>query len=329
MNMIKRICLALILITSTASLNAQCVGRFINPITDVCWSCIFPISIVGVSMGEGLDTDNPRTPLCVCEQIFPGVNRVGIPVSFWEPVRMVDVTRTPYCMVNLGGKVMGPDTGVKGRGSVGKRNGSGMKHSFYQVHYYVYPLLYWLEVLTDFVCMEKGSPDVVYITELDPLWNDDELTFIINPEAVLFGNPIAQAACAADCALASAGFGLDLLFWCAGCQGSMYPFTGNVSAHSGGVQASVLITERFLAKLHREGLLHGYVGVQGLCQKYPMPIIRKSQYKIQMTYPVPDLVRGCHPIGQSDLLWSTGHHFPIKGEDFGYLIWRKRNCCIL
>ena len=49
-----------------------------------------------------------------------------------------------------------------------------------------YPLIYWLELLMDFVCLEKGAFDVAYMTELDPLWNDDELSFILNPEAGLF-----------------------------------------------------------------------------------------------------------------------------------------------
>ncbi|KJV86007.1 conjugal DNA transfer TraU domain protein, partial [Orientia tsutsugamushi str. UT76] len=26
---------------------AGCVGRFVNPITDVCWKCLFPITIAG------------------------------------------------------------------------------------------------------------------------------------------------------------------------------------------------------------------------------------------------------------------------------------------
>ena len=72
------------------------------------------------------------------------------------------------------------------------------QNSFYQVHWYVYPVIYWLELIVDFLCLEQQSFDVAYITELDPLWNADELSFILNPEAVLFGNPIAQAACAVD-----------------------------------------------------------------------------------------------------------------------------------
>src|SRR5665647_408501 len=49
--------------------------------------------------------------------------------------------------------------------------------------------------------LEQSSFDVVYLTELDPMWHDDELTFIFNPDVDL----PARAACAADCAAATAG----------------------------------------------------------------------------------------------------------------------------
>jgi conjugal transfer pilus assembly protein TraU len=232
-------------------------------------------------------------------------------------------------MVNMGGLQLGNSTigyGVHGT----KGASSTTQSSFYQVHWYVYPVIYWLELLVDFLCLEQQSFDVAYITELDPLWNADELSFILNPEAALFGNPIAQTACAADCAATSAGFPMDSLFWCGGCQGSLYPFTGNNTAHIGGVQASLLLTQRMMAKLHRELLLWGTSGSQALCQKYPMPVIKKTQYKTQMTYPRPT-TRGpmaCNPLGRTEVIWGSGREFPYKGEDFGYLIWRKRNCCI-
>jgi len=93
------------------------------------------------------------------------------------------------------------------------------------------------------------------------------------------------------------------------------------------VQASLLATQRMIAKLHREFLLWGYMGEAGLCGKYPMPIIRKSQYKTQMTYPLP--VNDCQPLGRSEVLWGQGKEFPYQGEDFGYLIFRKKSCCLL
>jgi conjugal transfer pilus assembly protein TraU len=309
---------------------ANCVGRFVNPVSDICWSCLFPITIGGMRVSSsGEDTGNPGNFMCTCRTPVP---RVGIPISFWEPVRLVDVTRTPYCMVSLGGISL-QERGVQGRGSVqnGKGSSTGrLRHSFYHVHWYVYPVLYWLELLTDFVCMEKGQLDIAYLTELDPLWNDDEIAFILNPEAILFANTLAQGACAADCIAASTGFSQDGLFWCGGCQGSIYPFTGSVTAHVGGVQASMLLVQRMIAKLHREGLLWGTMGKDGWCDRYPMPVLKKTQYKTQMIYPIPSTSPGsCYPLGRSESLWSSSKEYPYQGEDFGYLIWRKRNCCLL
>lgn len=309
--------------------QGKCQGRFVNPVTDICWKCLFPLTLGGVNIVQG----NPSPPenismICTCPRPPIGEPLPGIPVGFWEPVRLVDVTRTPYCLVNMGG-VQVSNTGVMGRGDVEENSDTSIKNSFYHVHWYVYPITYWLEILTDFLCLEAQSIDLAYMTELDPFWNDDEKSFILNPESVLFGNSIAQAACAADCVAASAtGLPLEPLFWCSGCQGGLYPFTGSLNDHMGGVQASLLISGRFMAKLHRELLLWGTSGPAALCAKYPMPIIKKGQYRFQMTYPIPS-TSNCYPMGYTEVIWQGGREFPYKGSDFGYLIWRRRDCCLL
>src|SRR5476651_2568723 len=82
--------------------GGSCHGNFVNPITDVCWSCLFPITIgsMNVVSSQMSDTPNPSLPICACGT---PILHPGISTGFWEPVAMTDVTRTPYCMVNLGG----------------------------------------------------------------------------------------------------------------------------------------------------------------------------------------------------------------------------------
>jgi conjugal transfer pilus assembly protein TraU len=223
-------------------------------------------------------------------------------------------------MVSLGGISLGttPQRGMK-------EDGDG---AFYHVHWYIYPVIYWLELLLDFICLEMSSVDIAYMTEFDPLWGDDVKSSILNPEALLFANPIAVATCTVDCITSSIGLSNDYMFWCAGCQGCLYPFSGTTSYHNGGVGSAQLTVSKFIAKMHRELMLWGYYGTAGMCGKYPMPIIKKSQYRLQMTYPIPEF-SSCKRIGQTEVLWQMGREFPIWGEDFGFLIWRKRDCCLL
>ena len=326
-----RISYLILIIAFSYSMQAKaspaCVGRLTNPITDICWKCLFPIHIAGVKVSGSSSPDRGqslgRQPICFCTKPPAHVPMPGIPIGFWEPVRLVDVTKSPMCMVSLGGMSLGtsPTRGMKD--DIGG-------DSFYHVHWYIYPVIYWLELLTDFLCLDMVSVDVAYLTEFDPFWNDDTKSTILNPEAILFGNAGAQAACIADAAAATAHLPLDALFWCAGAQGSIYPYTGTVSSSYGAVQASTLLVSRFIAKLHRELLLWASWGKPMLtarCRKYPMPILQKSGYKYQMTYPVAE-THSCKYIGQSQFLWQAGREFPVKGEDFAYLIWHKRECCL-
>lgn len=310
------------------SISGVCQGKFANPITDICWSCMFPLNLGGntmMSMGQE-DTPNPSGFICTCND----PPKVGVSISFWEPVRRVDVTRSQYCFVSLGGMKLDP--GIRAPEGEVRLQADNTRQSQYQVHWYVDPVLYYLEVLLDFACLEQSSFDVAYITEVDPTWNDDELTLLLNPETFLFGNPIAQAACAGDCVLSSTGFGSNALFWCAGCQGSIYPFNGHVQAHISHVQASSLLVQRMTAKLHRELLMWGTTGVDGMCGAYPLPVMDKTQYKYHMLYPIPqtDQIDGkcCQPYGRTTAIWGAGKSFPYVGEDFAYEVFRKRNCCL-
>ncbi|MEQ1601326.1 MAG: conjugal transfer pilus assembly protein TraU [Methylophilaceae bacterium] len=322
----QSLALALFMLFGISAANAAttCVGKFFNPITDVCWSCVFPLKLGGsdmLTMGQEDFKTDVNNPLCACG-IPP---KVGVSISFWEPARIVEAVRKPYCFTSLGGVTIDP--GVDAPAHAQEKNGK----SFYQMHWYISPLLFWLEVIMDDPCLEQGVFDLAYMTELDPLWSDSELTFLLNPDAVLFANPLAQAACSADCVAATAGFPLNTLFWCAGCQGSMYPLDGWVGSHVGGVQASTLLMQRMINKMHRELLIWGAHGKEGMCSFYPIPIMDKRAYKTQMLYPIPNTKkengRCCSTLGRSTVISGAGKEFPYKGEDFAYMLYRRRDCC--
>ena len=323
------ILLILIFFTFSTSQNAKaanCKGEMFNPITSVCWSCIFPLSIGSMQIGlnnNRYDTKNPSSPICICQKGTIPVP--GIAVGFWEPIRMADVTKRPFCMVNMGGMEIIPE-GV-GKIGVGKDEDG---HATWHMHWYINPIIYLLNLFLDGLCLESSGFDLSYLTEFDPLFHDDMLSFVINPEAIVFANPIAHAACIADCVSSTIRKPLDPLFWCAGCQGSLYPFTGNLAGRTNSIQGTSMTIEKSIAKFHRQLILPVTSGPEALCQPIPAPIVKKSQYRLQTTFPVVGKGNlGCNAFGKSTFLHAAFKELPVKGEDFGYLIWRKRNCCLL
>ena len=327
--------------SSYSSFAAQgCSGKFLNPITGICWSCILPITLGGGGMAvkinfhsgtKSRDIEGPKVPLCLCNKKY--IPSPGAPIGFWEPIGIVEVVRNPLCLVSLGGLKIGGE-GKKMGGRLSKKG-----DAFYHAHYFKFPVIAVLELLLDmagFMCFEQGDYDLAYMSEFDPTWSDDSLMTLMNPEVVLFANPIAQASCIGDCAKANVSFGLDSMFWCAGCLGSMYPLSGWNSSHVGAVQSSQLIATRVLFKMQRLGLLKetstntSSVGTSSpICKKRYRFNLKKSQYKLQMTYPkYVNNSFACTPLGMSDVFFGAGKEFPIKGEDFAYMVFQKTNCCL-
>lgn len=294
--------------------------RFVNPLKDICWGCLFPLKIAGMDSEDVKDNgfDFSKT-VCFCYGQPP---RPGIPLSFWEPTKLIDVTKEAYKLVGLGGVKIGNAT-LKNRGFVG---GHLAKTSFSHVHIYDYPILTLLGILTDFACIEKGSLDLQYFSELDIAWYDTSLANILNPEVTLFANPLAQAACAADCITSSTKYPINQLFWCAGCHGSLYPLMGFVGSHVGPIQEALLLSQRALAKMHRTGLMKGFKDGD-YCGRSYMPIWKKSNYKAQIALPIAKTQGECPYLGGTEVLWGAGKWYP-GAEDFTFILWTKKQCCL-
>lgn len=318
--------LALFLLALPDYSNAICKNTPFNPVTDINWQGILPIKIGGVTLKKAED-DNPDEkvsfPVCVC-----GV-KVGIKASFAEPARLVETLKDPYCFLTIGAQLSNPSQGFLG-GNKKERAGGGASSggTFQQVHYYIFPVWAVMDLFLDIPCFEEKSMDIAYISEVDPTHNNGVLSFILNPEALLFANPVAQLACVADSVAANAGYPLDPLFWCAGSFGSAYPLSGHTS-NENYVEGNALLASRMIFKLARTGLLRDTAS--SYCGAIMLPMWVKSHYRMHMVKPVRD--SRVYPIGRSSLIWGSMKNPPFNAgrnasDNFLWLLFRKHTCCI-
>jgi conjugal transfer pilus assembly protein TraU len=299
--------------------------------TDVCWSCLFPIRLLGMTIGSGdRPTGASNRILCSCDNAL-GIPVPGIAAGMWTPARLVEIVRKPYCSPTLGGRTLYSNARLYGARQALTLDGNDK--SFYQYHYFAFPLFAVMELFVQPSCNAGGytNLDLMYMSELDPTWNNDVVAFFLSPEAALFANPIAVSACAADCTAASVGVntGSDSMFWCAGCWGHLYPLTGNLATKTSPPRDTSLLATKATAALHRRGLAWKTFGNDALCGGSIYPMIPKSQYRMSMMYPIAEAAgKCCHPIGQSTFLWGEWRNIPAVGEDFVYMLWRYTDCCL-
>ncbi|TDA63633.1 conjugal transfer protein TraU [Sulfuricurvum sp. IAE1] len=286
---------------------------------------VFPIRIAGVDINPTANEDSSlngsRNPICTCMDPFP---RVGITLSLWEPILISEPTAIPYCTPTLGTSL--PVSVGLGAASFGQNNSDNTKQTYtYQIQLIKYPIFKLLGLFLDFVCLQdSGNLDYLYITELDPLWQNDIWAAIIGPEAFLVANPIAEMACMVDAVTSAVGFPTDPLWWCLGSWNGTFPMT-QTNKGTSAMQAQAAMTSRMLSKMHRQLMLKGGVGNQGLCGLYPMPIMQKSQYGIFPVYPFvwPNRI----PIGRTGVMWEAGFDNPANQHVGAWMVYRKRDCC--
>ena len=324
----------LLAMSPTAFAQAQnvCTGAFPNLITDVCYDCMFPMTIGGGAIGIGVsgsdyDTGVGPNPLCVCINTLA----VGTPMSFWEPRYMVDTTNKPGCMPLLGGVDISPPYNSNEYGGVKQTNSSvkGKNQSaFMQVNEYINPVMTTLGIINSSPCFDTRSFDVPYISWADPTWNDDDLAMILTPYAFPFAGIPTIASEMPDAISATLGFPIPSLFWVAGAWGPMYPLTGNVSTATTPEQVAHLLLARIFAKLHAAGAQQSVAGPDALAScgamGVPQLIMDKRQYKTNRVFPWPDNM--CTPIGRP-LAFQEAGAARLQDKDYGYFVFQRKDCC--
>ena len=292
---------------------------------------VFPIRIAGYKVFNFKDLDDfneiGHPIICICTMPPPLFIRIGIPLSLWEPVDMIETVQHPWCSPSVGMQLPVPFN-VQSLGGESSTDTQVDRTASAQIHLISYPVWAVVQIFVDFACLQLNTGfDYLYLTELDPLWQNDMWATLLGPEAYLTANPIAQFACSIDAATATAGLPLDYLYWCAGAWGGAYPMSKNAPS-VGYLQANAELAAKFIAKMHREMVLwitSGPYMVKGTCQAFPFPIWKKSQYGLLNLYPISGKNR--QPIGRSSLLWGAGKNPPMISSDFVWMLYRKRDCC--
>lgn len=360
MKALKKLTAAMSILMGVSSVQASdlCPNRFPDFINDVCWSCMFPIrvskaKITGRSI-EDFDTAANKTLICGCLSSL----KIGTPISFWEMSYMIDVHTQPGCLPTLGGLKL-PVSWVDEQYGAVHHDANRTSMAFMNTAYYVSPMMYLLGAVLDDTCSDRSPFDVGWASEFDPTWSDEELALIKMPISFAFGSIPAIMAGGVDAAAAAVGFPTNEIFWQAGSWGPIYPLTGSVNTYHSREQMSRLVTTKMLAEAHamREmaGLFSKGAGRSYACEDGelgcdsatsraamcagspsdmpPQLIMKKRQYKLQRLFPTPQTQKlgnagCCSPIGRTTILQEVGTELPTAGyKDFGYAVFRRRDCC--
>lgn len=306
--------------------EAKCQpGSMINPITDVVWDCIFPISIAGIPIDLGNHPPDNTSSEFFCQCEGQGYLGIGFVVSFWEPARMVDTVKDPWCFPGIGMELDGGSTGLGYTGGGSYRpNGVG-NIAFQHYHYYIMPLWAVLDLFTDIPCLsDETTFDLAMVSEIRPDWGDDLTAANLFPETALMANPATVLACMADAAASAVQKPIDALYWCIGAWGTTYPATGHIVAKDY-VAANAGIAAKALYVNARTALLPDRA--VNYCGATYMPMWVKSHWRIQQVDPVTD--NRCHALGHPGILWTHGKNKTVGGDNFSWLLFRKVECCVV
>ena len=308
-------------------------------ISGMCWDCILPIIVGAVPIGgsgtsgvpDGAAGTSWGGAMCMCYD-NNGMPSIGIRTSLWEPYRMVEFQRRSGCSSVLGGVRFpfdklnqGQDRSTfTGQQSFDMHTSMSKKH----YHYYSYPIMTMLDMWMPRNCNPGFymDLDIMYMSEIDPTWNYDEIAFFTHPEAALIASPYGVLACLPDSFMSQIGKPVKELYWCAGSWGVIFPATGHTNYTPDLLQSTSLMAVRVLYALHRRAMEYRTMGRDAMCNGQLSAYLPKTQYRFSLFHPVAETSSN-HGMGQHVLLWGIGRTIPMTGEDPVMIVWRWVDCC--
>lgn len=295
----------------------------INPISDVNWDCMFPMTMMGLNISSGSDNIGAQSgnSSVICTCAGEGSVKTGVPISFWEPFAIVDTTYESWKIIpfDLDLGLAGPYM-LDGARASGRR-GKAVKSN---IHYMSFPVFKILDMFYDLPCLQNNQEfDLAMVSELLPFFQNDLLSLTSFPETLLLSNPATLLACLADATASAIGMPIDSLFYCLG-SGNLYPIAGTAIGDNV-VAANSENAARGVYFMGRTGLLLEY-SPNGCFSNYKT-IWTKSRYRFHLWHPMRQAI--CAPFGFPELVWTAGLPADQLDNDMSYIIWRKVDCCTM
>lgn len=312
--------------------NAQAVGKqpCLDPISTVDWRFFFDNLDIG-TWGDGYSN-----PFCACKDAnYPDG---GIKLRFFEPIGFTETVNIPGyfpCFQKSSPSI----AKQKKRGGAYKPsnidNGVG---TYRNGHFIFYPIFSVLNLFMDKLCVSRGSVALPFIGELEPQWFSDFTAASMRPDLALYGNPIAQASCVADCVASVARKPMDAMYWCNGCWDSAQNLSGRPAGRNE-IRESAVLSVRMLqwmamtARMRQTETLNsqppfldaGASAEKIACGKPEyFPLLVKHAFALQPAYPV---TSSSVRLGQNVLKWGNFKNVP-NYPDRIFTVWRSRFCCI-
>ncbi len=321
--------------TSVLALNCKDSGVFTGGkmMAGICWDCFFPMEFSGISMdapnGEGSGGKPPGSyngAACVCTDDL-GIPAPGLHIGMWDITHAIETVTTPYCSPFLGGTNLSGSTRMAVGGDI---NGGEPDNAFLHLHVWTFPVAQVLQMFAGVNCNPGNllEVDMSYISEPDPLWNDEILTTMIQPESLIFSTIVSQLACVGECAAMYVSDNVNLAPWCVGCWGGAYPSTGFDVVGSDLLKLSSILAVKSINAMHRRFLLHKTYGSDAMCSSYLFPSLLKEQYRLGYVFPGVEGTSN-HEMGSPTITWGSGMTRPDASGQSVQVLYRYKDCCTL
>lgn len=197
-------------------------------ITGICWDCAFPWRMMGGVTFGGSAPKSATKSSCTCND-SKGVPKPGTTAGFWNPARLIEVVRNPWCSPAVGGKKL-----MEAYRLVGNSRPGPQEDTFMNVHLLAFPVMQMLELrfstLSAILKVTSTStsfrcPKLIRLTMMQNSTSSQIRLVLLLPSLETLAG--GAAACVAE----TAGQETDEMFWWSGCIGPLFPHDGAYSPY--------------------------------------------------------------------------------------------------